>query len=251
MRSQHKITCISDTHGLHNRMTHKVGEGNILIHAGDLTNIGKREEVIEVIAWFHRLLQNFEDIVFIAGNHDRSFDRCFSELSSGNFNRRYESEEEADKDGAKKPAWLLDLLESMDKRIHYLENNSERVQGLLFHGSPTTPDFYKDYWAFNAERGTEIANYWSVIPQNVDVLVTHGPAYGILDNLEGSNQKVGCEELEMKVRYELEDLKLHVCGHIHYPRGIKHSEYGNPVFVNAAICTESYEPINAPIQVKL
>lgn len=246
-----KIVCISDTHSLHNRMKHSVGEGNVLIHAGDLTNIGKRDDVYEVIAWFHRLLQNFEDIVFIAGNHDKSFDRCFTEGSSGKFHRAYERDIDAEKDNHTKPDWLLDLLESMDKRIHYLENNSERIQGLLFHGSPATPDFYREYWAFNHSRGDDIANQWSVIPQNVDVLVTHGPAYSILDNLENSNERVGCEELEYKVRYQLEDLKLHVCGHIHHPRGIIHPQYGEPVFVNAAICTESYEPINAPIQVKL
>lgn len=246
-----KITCISDTHGLHDQMTHKVGDGNILIHAGDLTNVGKRDEVYSVISWFHRLLDNFDDIVFIAGNHDRSFDACFKELNSGNFYRRYESDEEANKDRSKKPDWLLDVLESMDKRIHYLENNSKKIQGLLFHGSPTTPDFYKAHWAFNASRGDEISNYWSVIPQNVDVLVTHGPAYGILDNLVGSGERVGCEELELKLRYGLEDLKLHVCGHIHHPRGIKMPEYGEAIYVNASICTEAYDPINAPIQVKI
>jgi len=246
-----KIVCISDTHGLHDQMKHKIGDGNILIHAGDLTNIGKKDEVYSVIAWFHRLLDRFDDIVFIAGNHDRSFDTCFSELHSGNFYRKYEYEEEAKKDGAHKPDWLLDALESMDKRIHYLENNCERIQGLLFHGSPITPDFYKSYWAFNAARGTEIANYWSVIPQNVDVLITHGPAYGILDTLEGSGERVGCEELELKLKYELEDLKLHVCGHIHHPRGIHHPQYGEAISINASICTESYDPINPPILVKI
>lgn len=246
-----KIVCVSDTHGLHNQMKHKVGEGHILIHAGDLTNVGKRDEVYEVIAWFHRLLDSFDDIVFIAGNHDRSFDRCFTESHSGNFFRSYQTDEKARRNLAHKPDWLLDLLETMDKRIHYLEDNCKKIQGLLFHGSPATPDFFRDYWAFNYARGNDIASKWSVIPNNVDVLITHGPAYGILDNLEGSNNKVGCEELEYKVRYELEDLKLHVCGHIHHPRGIQHSEYGLPIFVNAAICTESYDPINAPIQVKL
>ena len=246
-----KIVCISDTHGLHNQMKHKVGEGNILIHAGDLTNVGKRDDVYSVIAWFHRLLDRFDDVVFVAGNHDRSFDKCFVEGASGNFHRVFERDEDAEKNVAHKPDWLLDALESMDKRIHYLENNSKKVQGLLFHGSPTTPDFFKQHWAFNCSRGSEISNYWNVIPQNVDVLVTHGPAYGILDNLQGSNEKVGCEELEYKVRYELEDLKLHVCGHIHHPRGILHPQYGEPIFVNASVCTESYDPINAPIQVKL
>lgn len=246
-----KIVCISDTHGLHNQMKHKVGEGNILIHAGDLTNVGKRSDVYEVIAWFHRLLNNFDDIVFVAGNHDRSFDNCFSEAHSGNFYRSYQLNEDAKNNHHNKPEWLLDILESMDKRIHYLENSSEIIQGLLFHGSPATPDFFREYWAFNHSRGNDISNQWSAIPNNVDVLVTHGPAHGILDNLEGSKERVGCEELEYKIKYDLDELKLHVCGHIHNAYGIKYPQYGEPIFVNASICTESYDPINAPIQVKL
>jgi Icc-related predicted phosphoesterase len=245
-----KITCISDTHSLHTKMKHHIGEGDILIHAGDLTNVGKDYEVEEVIAWFHRTLEYFDDVVFIAGNHDRSFDRCF--IGGGiNYHRLYSTDQEASKKAATKPQWLISLLESMDNRIHYLENNSEKIQGLLFHGSPATPNFFREYWAFNYERGDDISSCWGAIPKDVDVLITHGPAFGILDTLEGSNQHVGCEELEYKIKYELEDLKLHVCGHIHNPRGIVTSKYGDPIFVNAAICTESYEPINAPIQVRI
>jgi Icc-related predicted phosphoesterase len=113
-----------------------------------------------------------------------------------------------------------------------------------------TPDFFKEYWAFNAARGQEIRNYWSMIPKNVDVLITHGPAKGILDLLENGIDHVGCEELEYTVNYELSDLKLHVFGHIHSPHG-KYTNDRGTTFVNASTCTEEYAPINMPMQVHL
>jgi hypothetical protein len=47
-RSQHqgvKIVCISDTHGDHRKL--EMPEGDILIHAGDYTNHGKRQHVVD------------------------------------------------------------------------------------------------------------------------------------------------------------------------------------------------------------
>ena len=246
-----KITCISDTHGLHNKMKHSLGEGSILIHSGDLTNVGKRHEVEEIIAFFHRQLENFNDIIFIAGNHDRSFDPTFIERSKG-FIRSYKDNKDIETYGLEKPKWLLDLLGSMDKRIHYLENSSIDIDGLKFYGSPMTPDFWREYWAFNEARGEKIAKYWDMIPKDTNVLITHGPANNILDKLEKSYEidHVGCEDLEYKVKYELSNLKLHVVGHIHHSYGTYSNNYGT-TYVNASICTESYDPTNAPIVVDI
>lgn len=244
-----KITCISDTHSLHNKMKHSLGSSDILIHAGDLTNVGTRYEVEEIIAFFHRQLENFNDIIFIAGNHDRSFDPTFTERGKG-FIRSYKDNKDIETYGLEKPKWLLDLLGSMDKRIHYLENSSIDIDGLKFYGSPMTPDFWKEYWAFNEARGSAISNYWDMIPKDTNVLITHGPANNILDKLENEIDHVGCEDLEYKVKYELSNLKLHVVGHIHHSYGTYSNNYGT-TYVNASICTESYEPINAPISVDI
>ena len=146
------ISCISDTHGLHNNMKHSVGTGNILVHAGDLTNIGKRADVESIIALFHRQLDNFDDVVFIAGNHDLSFDECFGETNKGRFIRHYANNQDIVTHELEKPEWLTDLLGSMDKRIHYLENSSKTIQGKQYHGSPMIHDFFKDYLAFNKSR---------------------------------------------------------------------------------------------------
>lgn len=53
---------------------------------------------------------------------------------------------------------------------------------------------------------------WSMIPENTDILVTHGPPYGILDtNIQ--NQHTGCPHLLQRVLAIKP--RLHVFGHIH------------------------------------
>ena len=47
-----KVIAISDTHGLHSQMKHELPKGDLLIHAGDLTNVGRKIEVEDVINWF-------------------------------------------------------------------------------------------------------------------------------------------------------------------------------------------------------
>jgi Icc-related predicted phosphoesterase len=69
--------------------------------------------------------------------------------------------------------------------------------------------------AFNLDRGAPIKEKWDLIPSNglVDVLVTHGPPYGILD-VTYENLTVGCEELAIAVKDRIKP-RLHVFGHIH------------------------------------
>jgi Icc-related predicted phosphoesterase len=122
------------------------------------------------------------------------------------------------------------------------------IDGLNFWGSPITPNFFEAYWAFNRSRGEIISRYWDMIPQITDVLITHGPPHDIMD-LVPDGKKVGCEELRLKVDYDLPRLKLHVFGHIHDGYGKR--KIDNKTFVNASICTEQYVPKNPPIQVEL
>jgi Icc-related predicted phosphoesterase len=89
-----------------------------------------------------------------------------------------------------------------------------------------------------------------MIPKDTNILITHGPANNILDKLENEVDHVGCEDLEYKVKYELSNLKLHTVGHIHHSYGTYSNNYGT-AYVNASICTESYDPTNAPIVVDI
>lgn len=212
-----RIVAISDTH---NHIDFPIPEGDILIHAGDLTGMGRLAEVSRSLAAFGKLPHPFK--VFIAGNHDWL--------------------------AAKTPLLFKELC--FDNGITYLEDSGVTIHGLKIYGSPIQPEFHN--WAFNKKRGAQIAKYWSMIPNDTQILVTHGPPYGILDEVENvynpfsGFEHVGCEELLERI-HNLPLLKCHIFGHIHRAYG-RYVNNNGVVFVNASICDESYNPVN-PVQV--
>lgn len=223
-----KVIAISDTHGLHSQMRHELPEGDLLIHAGDLTNVGRKVEVEEVFNWFKDISSRYTyGVVFVAGNHDRGFDPKFN------------MESQTDK-----PIWLQELLNTLPNNIHYLENNSVNINRINIWGSPITPWFHGDRWAFNKHRGPEIKEIWDTIPTNTDITVTHGPVYGKLDFTEYDKMYVGCFELQKRL-YEVKP-KYHIGGHIHEGYGMTYEE--DTTYINASICNLRYEPINEPIE---
>jgi hypothetical protein len=139
--------------------------------------------------------------------------------------------------------------------VYYLEDNfmiierPEFSRPIKIYGSPWQPWFYD--WAFNLPRlGTELQEKWNMIPEDTDVLITHSPPNGygdLVNNWRQPNTHVGCECLISRIG-EINP-SLNVFGHIHEGYGVQHNE--NTLFVNAAICTANYEPINKPIIVDL
>jgi Icc-related predicted phosphoesterase len=124
-----------------------------------------------------------------------------------------------------------------------LFDNDVTIDGIKFYGSPWQPEFHN--WAFNLSRGEELAEKWEQIPNDVDVLITHGPAYGILDYAPIGGH-VGCEELYRKI-VEVKP-KIHVCGHIHDGYGQK--TMGGIEFLNASVLNDRYEHAHKPIFVE-
>ena len=101
-----------------------------------------------------------------------------------------------------------------------------------------------------AERGAEIRKHWDRIPNDTDILVTHGPPHGILDRNE-ENACCGCQDLldaVLRIRP-----KLHVFGHIHPGNGTYRyqDEHGETIFVNAAMVNDHLEVVNEPIVIDL
>lgn len=220
-----KIIAISDTHTKHNQV--QVPEGDVLVHCGDWTNRGEESSVKSFLDWFSA--QPHQHKVFIAGNH---------ELSLEGVNRKK----------------ILKLIDTYtNDNLHFLENSSIVIEGLNFYGSPATP--YYGGWAFNFQRGKSIAMEWEKIPDNTNVLITHGPSYGILDLVEdlpfnrGRDLHQGCQDLKNRIAY-LRELELHLCGHLHTDGG-KSVKVNGVTYVNAAICTESYQPTNPPVVIDL
>lgn len=230
-----RIVCISDTHSLHPMMGHDLPEGDVLIHAGDCTNVGKPHEVEEFVHWFMNL-KGFDSKIFIAGNHDFAFENYRYPHHRGDYEWYYH---------------LMNDENLSQSDVVYLEDNefiiesSEFSRPIKFWGSPWQPEFFD--WAFNLPRqGTELEKYWSMIPTDTDVLITHGPPQGIRD-FTPQNLPVGCELL----RFRVEQVKplLHVFGHIHGAYGA--AQIGETLFVNASTCTERYVPSNKPIVIDL
>lgn len=203
-----RIVAISDTHTFEAEIA--VPEGDVLIHAGDATIEGSAEEVWAFGRWLDN--QPHRHKIVIAGNHDWLFQ--------------------------KNPQQARELINY--EGVHYLQDSSIVVGGLRFYGSPWQPAFHD--WAFNVNRGDEIKRKWNLI-HSCDVLITHGPAWGILDTAQPNSQRLGCEDLLEAIRRAKP--RVHVCGHIHGGYG----EYfaGGIHFINASICDEAYQVSNAPI----
>jgi predicted phosphodiesterase len=201
-----RIVAISDTHCMHDRVD--VPDGDVLVHAGDFCMSGKASQVRAFADWFEA--QPHRHKIVIAGNHDRSL-----ELDP-------------------------DLARMMFRRATYLFDTETEIDGIKFYGSPWQPWFLN--WAFNLRRGEPLREKWALIPLDVDVLITHGPPWGVLD-VAYDNEHVGCEELTMAISRN--QPKLHIFGHIHEGYGT-HRE-GPTLHVNASTCTLAYAPTNPPI----
>ncbi len=91
-----------------------------------------------------------------------------------------------------------------------------------------------------------MARKWLEIPEDIDILVTHGPPMGILDP-GYQDPHVGCEALSLQV--DQIQPRLHVFGHCH--SGYGRMQKGNTLYVNASSCDERYKLVNKPQVVKL
>ncbi|MBV1920588.1 MAG: metallophosphatase domain-containing protein [Pseudomonadales bacterium] len=201
-----KCVVISDTHGIYSDL--EIPPGDVFIHAGDILGRGELSELVDFNNWLSTLPHKHK--IVIAGNHDWCFER---------------NEEES---------------RSCLTNAIYLKDESVEVDGVKFYGSPWQPFFFN--WAFNLGRGMSLKAKWDLIPDNIDVLITHGPALGILDQVvDGSH--VGCEEL-FKAIGRIKP-KYHIFGHIHEGYGSK--TLTGCTHINASIMTERYIPSNKPI----
>lgn len=197
-----KLVLIADTHGRHGSID--IPDGDVLIHAGDFSTwIGTLDELHQFNEFLGGLPHPHK--IMIAGNHDFCFER-----------------------------------ENAESRImlthaHYLQDDEIEIDGVKFYGAPWQPEFLN--LAFNVPRGEALRRKWDLIPSDTDVLITHGPPYGIGDRTL-SGQHVGCEDLLARVQ-EIKP-RIHVFGHIHEGRGMM--EIGETTFVNAATDRGGWSP---------
>lgn len=218
-----KIIHLSDTHGLHE---HFVGiwlkemieehQPDVLVHSGDFMRYAmKYDDLKNFFEWFKQFDVQYK--VIVPGNHDMWCEK----LENNDYLRS----------------------EMVPKGFHFLINEEVVIEGVKFWGSPYTPEFYN--WGFQLYQN-DGKKLWATIPDDVEVLITHGPAYGVLDvpgephHTKGS---VGCLYLANRIQ-ELKNLKAHLFGHIHGAYG-KQDVNGCMRF-NSSILNEEYKVFNKP-----
>ena len=206
MKRALRIVAISDTHNLHGRLA--IPPGDVLVHSGDFTSHGELSDVAEFNDFLGRQPHRYK--IVVAGNHDFCFER---------------NPEEA---------------RALLTNGHYLQDEAVTIEGVTFYGSPWQPWFYD--WAFNLQRGPELAEKWAMIPQGTNVLVTHGPPLGHGDRIV-RGEEVGCADLLDAV--ERVRPRLHIFGHIHEGAGLTRNEH--TTFLNASSCDHRYRAINPPM----
>jgi Icc-related predicted phosphoesterase len=212
-----RVVCLSDTHGLHREV--QIPDGDVLIHAGDMTNFFQPlerswEELKSFNDWLEQIPHRHK--IVVAGNHDLVF-----------------------QEEPKKAKTLL-------SNAHYLENSGIELEGIHFWGSPTTPVMAS--MAFAATSRARSRETWNRIPDDTDVLITHGPPYGTLDKNDILGRHHGCQYLTgalLRVRP-----RLHVFGHIHGGYGYERA-WERTLLVNCAIVNSRREIAHPPIVVDL
>lgn len=217
-----KLVLISDTHGRHTQLD--LPDGDLLIHSGDISMRGSREETLRFLGWFNSMPHKHK--IFIAGNHDMCFEQD--------------------------PRWIDKTLKKFPN-VTYLCDSGIEIDGINIWGSPVQPWFHN--WAFNRIRNTVngqydqriyngIQDHWSLIPENTDILITHGPPFKQGDLLaeqyrrSNENPHVGCEDLLREIQTRVKP-KLNVFGHIHENGGYVKSD-GVTLFVNSSSIDEDY-----------
>ena len=187
------LVLLSDTHQLHREV--EVPDGDIFIHAGDFTMFSQSmEAVVDFNDWLGELPHRYK--IVVPGNHEFFLEADPSERS---------------------------LLSNATVLI----NEGTVIEGLRIWGSPVTPLYGG---AFGLSSAKDRKRLYRQIPQDIDVLVSHGPPFGILDTAPISGLHEGCQELlDAVLRVQP---KLHVFGHIHTAYGVFPTEH--TTFVNAS-----------------
>ncbi len=199
-----RIVMIADTHGKHKEIG--VPSGDMIIFAGDITSYGGRKNLKDFAKWANSLPHKYK--IAIAGNHDF----CFQ-------NHPEESAE------------IL-------SPITYLKDSGIEIEGISIWGTPWTPTFGN--WAFmKSEEG--LAEIFDKIPK-VDILVSHGPPFDIMDLSEIGNENCGSKSLLKRV-WEIKP-KIHEFGHIH--EGYGSVLWDGVSFFNASVLNFRYGPVNKP-----
>jgi Icc-related predicted phosphoesterase len=197
-----RLVIASDTHSLHRKIS--VPDGDVFIHCGDFSRKGTVANVRTFGKWLAELPHQHK--IVVAGNHDKAL------------------ENEPDK-----------AIPKLGK-VHYLEDTSLNIDGFTFYGSPWLPIWLSRNFQLEED---ERADKWDHIPEDVDILITHGPPELTLDR---NIWKQVCGDRLLRQRLTEISPAIHAFGHIHESSGSLRR--GNTLYVNAAILNDLYKVTN-------
>jgi Icc-related predicted phosphoesterase len=212
-----KITCTGCLHGHYP----KTDGGDLLIVTGDLTARDSKQEYVHFVDWY--LKQEYKKKVFIPGNHD-------TKIQNGEYYFNHD--------------WL-----------GYLFDSGTEFEGLKIWGSPWSLWFDDIHLSCTAFTETEkhLEKKYALIPDDIDILITHQPPHGIFDRVfdynTGKAKWTGSLSLREHVIARIKP-KLHVFSHIH-EHGGKVLDTNVTKFVNCSHMNERYKPVNRPINIEL
>lgn len=203
---QTRITVISDTHWRHDEID--LPEGDLLIHCGDLFNLfGTPSGAIAAMdAWFGR--QRFERILYTGGNHDRALEAALGRQ--------------------KQPM----------KNAYFLGDEVVEFGGLRIFGAPWVPELTTH--AFFLSQA-DLAKAWARVPSGIDILVTHTPPEGVLDE-SSRGWSLGCPGLARELGRIAP--RVHCFGHVHAGAGQR--RVGETLFINASSIASGSGAIRRP-----
>lgn len=216
-----KVVFISDTHGYHKSLN--IPKCDLLVCSGDLSKRGEIEIFESFNKWVGKLKSDnvIQQCVVIPGNHDLSTDPKFLRYYQPNY-------------------------KSYFTNCIFLVGESFEFEQLKIYGDPRTPEFCG--WGHSYNSSLEAQEIWSKIPSDTNLLITHGPPYGMLDMTFYGQKSVGCFDLRERIN-QLDRLAVHCFGHIHEQYGF--TKNGDKLFINASSCSLQYSPVNRPIVVQL
>jgi Icc-related predicted phosphoesterase len=213
-----KVHCISDTHNKHEEID--LPGGDLLIHSGDIMSSDNPSELLQFLMWFESQLYTTK--LFIAGNHDHLLEQ--------------------------KPE-LIEKILKLFPSIIYLQDSEVTIDHIKFYGAPWIPTNHLGK-AFSYLRTDHASadSHWAKIPDDTDVLITHGPAYNKLDKImrpirkDQTKLNLGCPELGERIKDV--NPQLHICGNIHSSQGILDVSEPTTTYINAASLGEDYQYSN-------
>jgi Icc-related predicted phosphoesterase len=241
------VVAISDLHNQQWKLNLPCGD--ILIVAGDMTQTGNYEEFESFTSFLSAQNKKFKMIIAVGGNHDITLDKDF-------YKREGHKHHNPPLDIDRSRAYFTE-----NNDITYLEDSGANFNGINIFGHPWICPIGP--WAFTYKNPYHEKKMVRKIPENTDILVTHGPAKGIRDVYPMKQfhkdpvtkemvktydfVEMGSEPLAQKIR----DIKpkLHVFGHIHYCYGWE--ERDGTLYVNASFMNRWSKPVNKPQKISL